>query len=119
MTLSTNHSAHLLASDENGGWSHSGAKALVEHLEELEEDTGEDIEFEFVALRCEFSEYDCLQSWFSDYYGGKSIKESFKSAGIDLEGDEDEEELDDLIRSFVQDHGQLIEFSGGIIVSSF
>ena len=124
ITLSTNHAAHLLASDEYGGWSYSGATALVEYLEELEDGTGEEIEFETVALRCEYSEYENLQSWFSDYYGGKSIKESFKAAGIEIEGlwvegEEDEEEIDDLIRSFVQDRGQLIEFSGGIIVSSF
>ena len=124
MTLSTNHAAHLLASDETGGWSYSGAKALVEYLEELEDGTGEEIEFETVALRCEYSEYETLQSWFVDCYGGKTIKGAFESAGIDIEGlwvegEEDEEEVDDLIRSFVQDRGQLIEFSGGIIVSSF
>tara|TARA_R110002074_G_scaffold127539_1_gene266749 strand:+ start:912 stop:1292 length:381 start_codon:yes stop_codon:yes gene_type:complete len=124
MTLSTNHAAHLLASDENGGWSYSGATALVEYLEELEDGTGEEVEFDAVALRCDYSEYKNLQAWFIDYHGGKTIKGAFESAGIDIEGlwidgEEDEEEIDDLIRSFIQDRGDLIEFDGGVIVSSF
>jgi len=36
-----------------------------------------------------------------------------------LDGEEDEDEIDGWIRSYIQDHGTLIEFSGGIIVSSF
>ena len=119
MTISTNHAAHLLASDEYAGFSYSGATALAEYLEDLEYGIDEEIEFNTVALRCEFSEYDCLQSWFRDYHGQKPLNECFKAAGIDLEGDENEEELDDLIRSDVQDMGQLIEFDGGVIVSSF
>jgi len=121
MTISTNHAAHLLASDEYAGFSYSGAVALAEYLEDLERDYGaaEEIEFDTVALRCEFSEYDCLEAWFRDYHGHKPLNECFKAAGIDLAGDEDEEELDDIIRSFAHDRGQLIEFDGGVIVSSF
>ena len=53
-----------------------------------------------------------------EYYW-KTLEEAFEYAGIDLEGDEDEEERADLIRSHILDQGQLIEFDGGIIVSSF
>jgi hypothetical protein len=30
-----------------------------------------------------------------------------------------EEEIEEAIREYIQDHGSLIEFDGGIIVSSF
>jgi hypothetical protein len=43
----------------------------------------------------------------------------YDRAGIDLEGDEEEEEIEELIRSHILDHGQLVEFSGGVIVSQF
>ena len=33
--------------------------------------------------------------------------------------DNEEEEQDEKIRDFIHDHGQLIEFDGGIIVSEF
>ena len=85
---------------------------------------GEDIELDTVALRCDYSEYESVQAWFIDYHGGKTLKEAFGSACIDIEGlwidgEEDEEEIDEAIRSFIQDRGNLIEFDGGVIVSSF
>lgn len=118
MTLSTWDIANALKSDENANWSHAGAQALAEYLEQYEEDSGEEIELDVVAIRCDFSEFASLQDWIAEYYG-QSLDEALNSAGIDMDGDEDEDETDDLIRSHIQDHGQLIEFSGGIIVSSF
>jgi hypothetical protein len=59
-----------------------------------------------------------LQYWIADHYG-EPLAEAIKSAGIDLDGEEDEEEINDLIRSHIQDHGDLFEFNGGIIVSNF
>jgi len=117
-TLNTSDITNALLKDENAAWSYNGARALAEYLEELEEDCGIELELDVVALRCEFSEYASLEEWLIEYYG-ETLKEAFKSAGVDLEGDEDEEERDDLIRSHILDHGQLIEFDGGIIVSSF
>ena len=56
-TLSTNQAVTELMADEYANWSYEGATALVEWLEELEDSSGEPIEFDPVALRCEFSEY--------------------------------------------------------------
>ena len=42
-----------LLDDEYANWSYSGASALFEYLTELEEDTGEQIEFDRVAIRCD------------------------------------------------------------------
>ena len=117
-TLSIYETASLLMADENANWSRPGAFALAEYLEEMEESTGEEMEFDRVAIRGDFSEFTSLQDWISEYYG-QPFAQAMASAGIDLEGEEDEDEIDDLIRSHVQDHGQLVEFDGGIIVSSF
>jgi hypothetical protein len=115
-TLTTYDIAHELMQDENAKWSRAGAFALAEHLEQYEEDTGEEMELDVVAIRCDFSEYASLED-FAQQYTGKS--DFWQSLGIDLDGEEEEDEKQDLIRSFIQDNGQLIEFSGGIIVSSF
>jgi hypothetical protein len=115
-TLTINDMASELAADENANFSYSGAMALAEWLEEMDEESGEDTEFDSVAIRCDFSECKSLEDWAKDYWGGS---DQWKGMGIDLDGDEDDDEKDDLIRSFINDHGHLIEFAGGIIVSSF
>jgi hypothetical protein len=115
-TLTTSHAAEILANDENSSFSRLGAYALVQYLEQIEEDTGAEIEFDSVAIRCDYSEYDSLQEWASDYFG-TSMDEWCERIGAD-KGDNDDK-LDEKVREYIQDHGQLIEFSGGIIVSSF
>jgi len=56
-TISTSQAVTELLKDEYAQWSHEAATALVDWMEELEESTGEPIEFDPVGLRCEFSEY--------------------------------------------------------------
>ena len=56
-TISTSQAVTELLKDEYALWSHEAATALVDWIEELEESTGEPIEFDPVGLRCEFSEY--------------------------------------------------------------
>ena len=56
-TLNTSEAASLLMADENADWTRAGAYALIEHLEQLEEDCGiTEFEFDRVALRCDYSE---------------------------------------------------------------
>ena len=117
-TLNTHEIAEALYGDNNAGWTRLGSLALAEWLEEMEEDTGEEVELDVVAIRCDFSEFKSLQKWLTDYYG-EPIADALESAGIDMDGEEDEDETNDLIRDHIADNGHLIEFSGGIIVSSF
>ena len=56
--MTTYECAKALTHDEYASWTRSGAFALVEYLEQMEEDCGTSIEFDPVALRCEYSEYD-------------------------------------------------------------
>ena len=117
-TFNTYEITDALLQDENAAWSYDGARALAEYLIGYQEACGVELELDVVCLRCNFSEYNSLEDWLMEYYG-KTLEEAFEYAGIDLEGDEDEEERADLIRSHILDQGQLIEFDGGIIVSSF
>ena len=113
-TLSTTEAAEILIADTCANWSRAGAFALVEYLEELENSTGEEMEFDRVAIRCDFSEYGSLQEWAHDYFSN-----AWQEMGFDEIEEIDDNEFDEKIREYIQDHGELIEFGGGVIVSRF
>ncbi len=113
-TLSTDQIVQNLLEDNNANWSRAGAHALAEHLEEIEQELGEEIEFDAVAIRCDFAEYCSLSEWASDYF---AKGEAERSLGI--EGDDDGETKNRKTRDFIADYGTLLEFRGGVIVSHF
>lgn len=115
-TLTTYQAAQILIDDECANWSRPGALALAEYLENREEETGEEMEFCAVALRCDWSEYANLEDFRNEYFADD--KQAREAIGAES-GDEDEEELDTLTAEYIRDRGELIEFDGGIIVSSF
>jgi hypothetical protein len=111
LTLTTSAAVELLKADTNARWSRDGARALVEHLEELEEDTGEEIEFDAVAIRCDYSEYSSALEAADDqgYEPNPNLGEEEQS--------EEDKEADAL--AWLQDQTQVIKFEGGVIVASF
>jgi len=115
-TLCTSEAAEELFRDENAKWTRVGAYALVEYLEQLEEDCGTPMEFDRVAIRCDYSEHESLADWADEYFG-KASDWRVGKLGIPA-ADYDTERESESIREYIRDHGQLIEFSGGIIVSS-
>lgn len=119
MTLSTDDIAEALRSDENANWSRMGAYALAEYLEEMEEDTGEEMELDVVALRCDFSEYESLEKWAEGYFLNGIQDDALNLRDGDGDITAGTEEIESAIRDYIQDNGQLIQFDGGIIVSSF
>jgi hypothetical protein len=48
-------------------FSYDGLVALFDYLEEFENDTGTVIEFDPVAIRCDFTEYANLADFWQDY----------------------------------------------------
>ena len=44
-----------------------GLRTLYDYFEQLEQDTGEQIEFDPIAICCEFAEYDNLAEFQNDY----------------------------------------------------
>ncbi len=106
-TLTTDQAADLLVADNNAGWSYKGARALVEHLEQVEEDTGEEIEFDRVALRCDFSEYP-------------NAREAAEEYGWEPdEDDADNDDAEEAAAEWLADRTTVITFNGGVIVQQF
>jgi hypothetical protein len=121
-TLTTSDIAHELLDDGNANWSRAGAFALAEYLEELEESTGGEMEFDHVAIRCEWSEHASLMDWADDYF--RDHEEAAEKLGLNLamsrdEFEEEEWEVENAVREYIEGHGTMIEFDFGIIVSSF
>ena len=48
-------------------FSYEGLKALYDYLEEFEDDTGEKIELDVIALCCDYTEYENLKEFENDY----------------------------------------------------
>tara|TARA_R100000458_G_C8089936_1_gene121070 strand:+ start:121 stop:423 length:303 start_codon:yes stop_codon:yes gene_type:complete len=86
----------LTSETYKNNFSYKGLKSLYNYLVDLEEDTGDNIEFDPVAICCEYSEYENLEE----------IKNNYN----------DIETIEDL-----RDHTQVIEISGSdkIIIQDF
>ena len=56
-TMTVSQMVDSLLDDNDASWTRLGAYALAEYLDELSEDIGEPIEWDRVAIRCEYSEY--------------------------------------------------------------
>ena len=105
-TMNTHQIADALRADDNAKWSYNGAKALAEYLEQYEEDTGSEMEFDRVAIRCEFSEY-------------ANATEAAGNYDFEPDEDADEDETETAALKFLNDRTMVIEFSGGIIIQDF
>jgi len=66
-----------LMRDEYARWSYQACHALYEYFEELSEAIGEDIEFDAIAIRCDWNEYT-LEDFAQDYSNLKEDDETDK-----------------------------------------
>ena len=90
-------------------FSYEGLNALYDYLTQMEEDCGDEYEMEFdpIAICCDFSEFDNLREAFLNY---KTID--------DLDGVSFEDQ-DMQAREYLHDNTSLIEFNGGVIIQDF
>lgn len=99
--------AHQVAGEilqgTQSGFSRDGALALARHLEEYAENTGEPIELDVIALRCEFSEYASLDDVCDCYDDAPREDDHGAEAVLD----------------WFRDQTTVIKFDGGIIVQDF
>tara|TARA_R100000656_G_scaffold20885_1_gene18611 strand:+ start:1040 stop:1369 length:330 start_codon:yes stop_codon:yes gene_type:complete len=51
----------------------SGLRTLFNYFEELEQDIGEELNFDPIAICCEFAEYDSFDDLVSDYFGEAGV----------------------------------------------
>lgn len=97
--LSTYEAANILLEDEFANWSHNAALALIEYYESLEEDLGESIDLDRVAIRSDWSEYKNAVEAAKDY---SELKDSEQAA---LE--------------YFRDRTNVICFDGGLLIQQF
>lgn len=102
--------------DEYAGWSYNGARALVEFLESYEEDSGEVLEFDRVALRCDYSEYRSAWDAMMQYQPD-DMPTVENSEGMDLVQLSEEQEA--LALCWLEERTSTIQFDGGIIIANF
>jgi hypothetical protein len=105
-TLSTYDVAGELMADKNAAWSRAGAYALAEHIEQLEQDLGEETELDVCAIRCEFSEFSNATLAALAYDWQK-----------DEEKSDEENEADAL--EYLNENTSVIQFDGGLIIQDF
>ena len=96
--LSTQQAADILLKDEYAKWSREAALALVEYYEALEEDCGESIELDAVAIRCDWTEYTCIEE-----------------AGMHFHDDLSEDEA----MEYFMERTTVIVFEGGVLIQQF
>ena len=68
-TFSSDEIVHALQADTYANWSLEESLFLADYYEELETSMGEPIEFDRVAIRCEWGSYDSLSDIIEQYAG--------------------------------------------------
>ena len=71
-------------------FSYEGLGALFEYLEELEEDIGEPIELDVIALCCEYTEYSSFEELQENYPHIEDLDDLMNYTTVIEVGDEDE-----------------------------
>ena len=88
-------------------FSYEGLEVLFDYLEQYEEDTGEELELDVVALCCDFCE--------------DTVAEIARNYSIDLndadpEDDDYEEQCENIVREYLEDNGAFVgEVTGGFV----
>ena len=83
-----------------------GLNALFEHLEQIEEDTGEEMELDVITLCCDFSEH-------------ATATEAATEHDWEADAEADEDDNEEAALEWLQDQTTVIPHKKGIIVQSF
>ena len=87
MTLNFSEFCDNWPESQKEQFSYEGKKALFEYIEELEESVGEMIEFDPIALCCEYTEYENLEEVKNSYPDIKTMEDlKDKTQVIEIEG---------------------------------
>jgi hypothetical protein len=107
--------AFLKSDTYKDNFSYEGLKALFEWFEEYERDVndGEEINFDMVAIACEYSEYESALECAKEY----GFTPSYKADTHEAEPSEEEQEKEAL--EWLEDRTQVVPFEKGIIIAQF
>ena len=89
-------------------FSREARRAIFEYLEELENDCGIEMEYDPIAICCEYSEYDSAAACIDDC-----------GYNCDLSNCDDDDEREEAAREYLEEHTTVIEFNSGIVVLDF
>ena len=106
ITLGTNDIVDYLLDDAPKAWTRSGARAMAEWLEEMEEDCGMEMDFDAVAIRCGYAEYE-------------SVMEAAGEYGWTPEPDEYDDANEAAARHYLEAKTEIRLFSGGVLILCF
>ena len=99
--------------DKNDNFTYKGKEVLFNYLENLEEETGQNIELDIIALCCEYTEYANIEEYLKDY-NNQHDKKAEK---------ETEEEFNKRIEEEINDKTTLIKFgedlNKGFIIAQY
>jgi hypothetical protein len=106
ITLGTNDIVDYLLDDAPKAWTRSGAFALAEWLEEMEQDCRMEIEFDAIEIRTGYTEYESVVEAAGEY---------------DWEPDASEyaDQQEAAARQFLEARTEIRLFSGGVLVLNF
>lgn len=94
-------------------FSYEGKRALFDYLENYEEETGEEIELDIIALCCEYSEYLSAYDAAKEY-GYEEVVDLEPHGSVDLLEVAELEEKQ--AREWLEDRTQVIPAEGGKII---
>ena len=107
----------------NGNFSYKGLRHLFNYLDDLSEDTGENIKLDVIALCCEFNEYKDLNEYLRDYSNKYNLKEITGKEAIESLNDEELTELKEVIQNDLNENTTLIKFgedlNEGFIIAGY
>ena len=88
---------------------YEGWQKLFEYMEGLSEDQGKDIELDIVAWCCDFSMYESIQDFYSEWRSALG----FSKEGLNIDTNQIWEDMDDdekleAIEEFLQDNTSLV-----------
>lgn len=114
---------------KGGNFTYKGLRHLFEYLDDLSEETGEDIEFDCIALCCDYSEYN-FDEFLNERYTTEDLNKKIREI-LDLDEDDKTDQMTDeqretfkeAIEEEINDNTTLIKFSDdlddGFIIQNY
>ena len=100
-TINENEFINAFETLRPNNFSREGLSAVFAYIVDVEEDAGEELELDVIAICCDFTEYSDLEEIADNYWDMKDLST-------------DTEKMD-----WLRDRTQVIEFETGIIIQNF
>ena len=91
-------------------FTYEGKKALFNYLENVEEDTEQEIELDVIALCCEYTEYESVEEYTNEY-----------TPDVDKKDFDSTEDYNEAVKDYIRDNTTLIEIEDeeGFIIQQY